>query len=428
MNDLNVNIPVVEFLENASIENLVEQVAEQWQKTRAAINIDTPSQTASVFLSAIVSAPEQRYQPFPLTDIQQAYWMGRGGTFELGNVSTHIYLELDCHGLNLERLNEAWQTLIDRHDMLRMVVLPTGQQHILEQVSPYQIALVDLHGQAPVTTQLEKIRQQMSHQVLPADQWPLFEIRATRLDEQRTRLHLSFDALMIDAWSLHCLVKEWSQLYQNPQLALTPLELSFRDYILTEQAWQETELYQRSLDYWFNRLDTLPPAPELPLAQNPATLTQPRFKRHTAQLDPKSWQRLKQRALEAGLTPSGVLFAAFSDILTVWSKQPQFTLNLTHFNRWPINTQINDIIGDFTSLLLLEINNSTPDTFVARGMRLQRQLWQDFEHRDVSGVRVLRELTRQQSGTQKASMPIVFTSTLALTASEQEDFLAIVLV
>jgi amino acid adenylation domain-containing protein len=424
MNDLNVNIPVVEFLENASIENLVEQVAEQWQKTRAAINIDTPSQTASVFLSAIVSAPEQRYQPFPLTDIQQAYWMGRGGTFELGNVSTHIYLELDCHGLNLERLNEAWQTLIDRHDMLRMVVLPTGQQHILEQVSPYQIALVDLHGQAPVTTQLEKIRQQMSHQVLPADQWPLFEIRATRLDEQRTRLHLSFDALMIDAWSLHCLVKEWSQLYQNPQLALTPLELSFRDYILTEQAWQETELYQRSLDYWFNRLDTLPPAPELPLAQNPATLTQPRFKRHTAQLDPKSWQRLKQRALEAGLTPSGVLFAAFSDILTVWSKQPQFTLNLTHFNRWPINTQINDIIGDFTSLLLLEINNSTPDTFVARGMRLQRQLWQDFEHRDVSGVRVLRELTRQQSGTQKASMPIVFTSTLALTASEQEDFLA----
>ncbi len=43
-NELNVTIPVVKFLENASIEGLAELVAEQWQKTPSAINTDTPNQ------------------------------------------------------------------------------------------------------------------------------------------------------------------------------------------------------------------------------------------------------------------------------------------------------------------------------------------------------------------------------------------------
>lgn len=360
----------------------------------------------------IISTPEQRYQPFPMTDIQQAYWMGRSGTFELGNVATHIYFELDCPELDLERLQGAWQSLIERHDMLRMLVLPTGEQQVLEQVPPYQIALVDLHKQSPevVAMQVETIRQQMSHQVLPAEQWPLFEIRATRLDEQRTRLYLSFDALIADAWSLRCLVKEWLQLYQNPEVVLTPLSLSFRDYVLTEQAWQETKWYQHSKEYWFQRLDTLPPAPELPLAQNPATITKPCFKRRSAKLEPDSWQQLKQRATQAGLTPSGVLLAAFADIITLWNKQPQFTLNLTLFNRPPIHPQLNDIIGDFTLLLLLAVDNTIPATFTSRARRLQQQLWQDLDHRYFSGMQVLRELARRQGDAH--SMPIVFTSTL----------------
>ena len=85
-------------------------------------------------LPIIVPAPDQRFLPFPLTDVQQAYWVGRRGLFELGDVSTHLYMELDCIDVDLERLNLAWQHLIDRHDMLRAVVLPEGQQQILGEV------------------------------------------------------------------------------------------------------------------------------------------------------------------------------------------------------------------------------------------------------------------------------------------------------
>ena len=77
------------------------------------------------FLS-ITPDPASRFAPFPLMEVQKAYWLGRGDYFELGNVGCHIYLELARPGLVHERLEAAWQQLIERHDMLRAVAGPDG--------------------------------------------------------------------------------------------------------------------------------------------------------------------------------------------------------------------------------------------------------------------------------------------------------------
>lgn len=76
--------------------------------------------------------------------MQHAFWVGRSGVLELGSVANHGYYEIECKGLDLERLNWALQKLIERHDMLRAVVLPDGQQQVLKQVPFYQIQVLDL--------------------------------------------------------------------------------------------------------------------------------------------------------------------------------------------------------------------------------------------------------------------------------------------
>lgn len=391
-------------------------------KARLISLLKTSAGTTTSFLPQIVPAPEQRYQPFPLTEMQQAYWLGRSGNFELGNIATHFYTEIESRHLDIEQLETAWQQLIERHDALRTVVLPTGEQQILERVPRYEIEVLDLRGleEETVTTQLEAVRHKMSHQVLATEQWPLFDIKVTRFDNQRFRLHISLDLLIVDLASILRLLNEWVLLYQNQSLPSILFNLSFRDYVLTEKLIQNTPLYQHSQDYWFSRLDTLPPAPELPLAQNPSSLTQPRFKRRRSQLDPKNWLELKQRAAKAGLTSSGILLAAYAEVLTVWSKSPQFTLNLTLFNRLPLHPQVNEIIGDFTSISLLAVNNSASESFTARANRIQEQLWQDLDHLYVSGVEVLRELARQQEGRPRVAMPVVFTSALSLDSTGQK--------
>ncbi|MBW4511500.1 MAG: amino acid adenylation domain-containing protein [Scytonematopsis contorta HA4267-MV1] len=378
-------------------------------------------QESNCSLETLVPAPEQRYEPFPLTEIQQAYWLGRNQAFDLGNIASHVYLELDCQNLNLERLNQAWQKLVDHHDMLRAVVLPNGQQQVKQQVPAYQIQVFDKRGSSPsaVTKHLNAIREQMSHEILPSEHWPLFKLCATHLESKNYRLHLSFDALIADGWSLMLLGQQWLQLYRNPESLLPSLELSFRDYVQAQIALSVTPQYQRSQQYWFGRLSSLPPAPELPKAKQAAALSQPQFQRRSAGLDAVDWQRLKDRASQANLTNSGVLLAAFADILTRWSKSPKFTINLTLFNRLPLHPQVNQVIGDFTSLTLLSVDNSEAASFTSRAQRLQGQLWKDLDHRYVSGVAVQRELRRQYGSYQ--AMGVVFTSTLGVSSLTEQQ-------
>ncbi len=372
-------------------------------------------------LPVIQPAPENRYQPFPLTDIQHAFWVGRSGIFELGNVANHGYYEIEGRGLDIEQLNKALQKLIQRHDMLRAIVLPDGQQQVLKEVPLYEIPVLDLRGEDKeiISAEIATIRQRMSHQVLPTDTFPLFEFRATLLDNDCVRLHISYDLQIFDAWSMFRLFEEWFELCKHPQMELPPLELTFRDYVLAEQALQDTELYKQSLDYWVNRLDNFPPAPELPLAVNPSSIKEHHNKRLSGELGAQIWQNLKQKAQNVGLTASGVLMAAFAEVLTLWSKSPCFTMNLALFNRLPLHPQVNDILGDFTSITLLTVDNSQRESFTNRAMRLQKQLWQDLEHRYVSGVRVMRELARKQ-GKPPSAIPIVFTSTLGFDAIGQK--------
>ncbi|WP_310418173.1 amino acid adenylation domain-containing protein [Chamaesiphon sp. OTE_8_metabat_110] len=372
-------------------------------------------------LPTLVPAPESRYEPFPLTDMQHAFWIGRSGILELGGVSNHGYYEIEGGDLDVDRLNTALQRLIDRHDMLRAVVMPDGQQRILAEVPLYQMPVVDLRGktETEIAAGLAAVREEMSHQVLPADRFPLFDFRVTRLDGARLRLHISYDLLVFDAWSLFRLFEEWFQVYQQPDCVLPSLDISFRDYAIAEQNLCQTELYKRSRAYWLDRIDKLPPAPDLPLAKSPKELKQHRCRRYNAQMKTADWQRLKQKAKNIGLTPSGMLLAAFAEILALWSQNPQFTLNLALFNRLPLHPHVDRLLGDFTSVTLLGVDNSAPESFRDRAMRIQTQLWQDLEHRYYSGVRVTRELTRRQGNVPNA-MPVIFTSTLGFAGIGQE--------
>ncbi|PSB49518.1 non-ribosomal peptide synthetase [Cyanosarcina cf. burmensis CCALA 770] len=411
-------------------ENVLAQRARLSPEKRALLEkrlqgkFGSPEAETQETLPQIVPNLAERYQPFPLTDVQQAYWIGRHREFELGNVATHGYFEINIVNLDIKRFERAWQRLIDRHEMLRAIVQPDGQQRILPQVPSYSVQVLDLRSHPPdrVAAQLTAIRDRLSHQMLPADRYPLFDLQLVQFDDDRVRLCLSLDVLIGDAWSFEILLRELAELIDRPETVLPACDLSFRDYVLAELQLQKTQLYQRSQAYWQRRLPTLPPSPELPLVKSPSAIQQPRFVRRSTQLDPKTWERLKQRATTAGLTPSGIVLAAFAEILTLWSKSPRFTINLTLFNRLPLHPQVNEIVGDFTSLTLLAIDSAESNSFLTRSRRIQQQLWDDLDRRYFSGVQVLRELARLQKRPTAALMPVVFTSMLTQESLIRDSF------
>lgn len=376
------------------------------------------AQTASASMPAPAPAPAP--QPFPLTDTQQAYLAGRAPDFPLGGVGCHVYYEIEAHALDLPRLERAWQQLIERHPLLRTVVTPDGQQCELTPAPVYRIAQHDLRQAAPdfITAELAARRARMEQQVHPAERWPLFELCATQLPDDRTRLHCSFDLLMVDALSLRLLFTEWQQLYEAETAAggLPPLTYTFRDYVLAEATAPATRAArQRDEAFWRLRLADLPPAPELPLAGHPAQLTPPRFVRLRGEFPATDWQRLKAHAAARGLTPSVVLLTAYAEVLATWSKAPRFSLNLTLLNRQPHHPQVNALVGDFTSFVPLAVDHSPDhksDNFTARAQRLQATLCAAVEHSQFSGARLLREWAQRSGQPAGHGLPVVFTSLL----------------
>ena len=363
----------------------------------------------------LVPAPADRHRPFPLTDIQQAYWVGRKAAFALGDVSIHFYAEIDSDG-DIERLQRAWRQVVARHDMLRCVILPSGEQQILSDVPDYTFLRRDVADLAEAAREAElcAIRDDMEHRVCTLDRWPAFEICATRVDEGRHRLHLSLDLVNVDGGSAMILLREWADLYQDPHLVLEPLALSYRDYVVAEKKLEGTKAYERAMAYWRQKIADLPDAPDLPLAKQPSEVKETRFVRRAHHLDAEDWGTLQRRIREVGLSPSVVLLTAYADVLATWSRSPKLSVNVTLFNRLPLHEQVDSIVGDFTSMILLGMDANAESTFAERARTAQRQLWEALEHREVSGVRVLRQLAQQRGGGQGALMPVVYSNLLNL--------------
>ncbi|GAA2912685.1 hypothetical protein GCM10020221_05540 [Streptomyces thioluteus] len=298
--------------------------------------------------------------------------------------------------------------------MLRAVVQPGGKQRVLEQVPPYEIAAEDLRGRSDgeQAEALDRVRGELADQVLPTEEWPPFDIRASLLDEDRVRLHLSMDLLFVDVRSLFVVLDEWRRFYDDPSWTPEPLELTFRDYVLAEQALESEALGKRSADYWLSRVDELSPGPDLPIGTAPERLGRPTFTRRRAALAPERWAALSDAAHRHGLTPNNLLLAAYAEVLRTWSRRQEFTLTLTQLHRLPLHPQAQRIVGDFLSPGLLTVGGTAEESFAERAAGVQRQLLADLAHSAFGGIRVLRELTRRQGDGRNVSMPVVFSSML----------------
>ncbi|MDA0119661.1 non-ribosomal peptide synthetase/type I polyketide synthase [Vibrio sp. T11.5] len=371
-----------------------------------------------------VIQPDQRHLPFPLTPIQHAYWVGRESWVPYGGIACNVVFEWDLsHSqFDIQRLEAAWNALIQRHDMLRMSVLPTGEQVILEEVPNYTFSTQDLSrlDNNAKTQALAEARQTMSQQVRPATQWPLFDVRISSLSEHQYRLHMNLDLLQFDVQSFKIMMDDLGRAYHGEHLP--PLSLSFRDYVVHEQALKNQPDWQTSWNYWLDLLPSIPKAPQLPLG-NVANSYKPEFVTRKGSLPKSQWSNLKSHWQQAGITPSAGLLTLFSRILAKWSESRAFTLNMTFFNRQPFDQNVQDLIGDFTSVLLMDFDWSQNLNLKEQLSRTQETLWTRLSHSQVNGVEVMRELAKyrkaeQQMTEQEASLPmtpVVFTSMLGMS-------------
>nr|WP_180218857.1 non-ribosomal peptide synthetase [Streptomyces albus] len=378
---------------------------------------------------ALHGDPDNRHEPFPLTDIQAAYLIGRTDAYAYGGVGCHAYVELEYPDLDVDRVTSVWRELVRRHDMLRAVIHPDGYQQILPDVPALDVGADDLTALPPpgAEAELERTRARLSAREAPTDQWPLFDVHVSRTAE-RAVLHLSFDMLVVDHASLRVLLAEFHRSYGGAALS-DPPRISFRDYVLARRALADSDAHTRDRAYWTERLDALPPAPELPLAEaweasvsgsgqtgsTPAPDGPVTFRRLESLLPAADRDRLTERAARRGLTVSTALLTAYAETVGHWSRTSRFTLNVPTVDRPALHEDIGRLVGDFTTLELLAVDLDAPATFAERTKTLGQRLLEDLAHPLFTGSEVLAELSRRAGA--PVLMPVVFTSALGTGAA-----------
>jgi yersiniabactin nonribosomal peptide synthetase len=387
-------------------------------------DINTEKQEDSPLeLPAIQMDRVGRYEAFPLTEIQKAYWIGRKGIYDLGQVSTHYYFEIENRGFDIEKFKKAFHAFLMSHDMMRATISSNGEeQMVLEDIPAYTLReyhLQDMDENA-LNREVAKIRAELSHKIFEPESWPLFDIRMSLLPDNVVRLHFCFDNIIFDGWSIFYFFNEMNKMYNKDHYPVNEPLITFRDYVLAVEKLKTTPAFEVDRDYWMKRLASLPPAPELPVQE----ATSHTFNHLEYRLDKRKWTHIKNRLKTiGGITPSVFLMTAYAEILATWSKKQKFTLNLTRFNRMPIHPNINEVVGDFTSLTLLEIDMTSKMklSFIDQCQKIQTQLLKDLEHPLFCGVQVQRELGKLHQNSQGVLMPVVFTSALGLQVNQTEE-------
>lgn len=348
---------------------------------------------------------------FPLTPIQLAYVLGREAIYDLGRVHSHYYMEFRTEAVDLKKMEAALNRVIKNNEALRTIIYSDATQEVMGKVPYYALESNSLADEK----ELAQLRKTWDHHQYPLETWPMFSVFLSELDQQQ-RLHLSLDCILLDGWSVRLFVEQLLKEYYDVPQAFS--KSTFREYLHKEKTWlHQHRSLDRSAAYWNQRVLSLPPAPKLPYAKALSEIELPHYKRLAFELKEDEVALLRYKTKKHKLTLSLVVCACYMRALSHWTKEKEFTVNLTIFNRHPMEEDIELVLGDFTNITLLSYKEEK--TLLETMEKLQEQLWTHIEYRSFDGVELLRKIKRNYP--EEAVMPVVFTSMLRGDVRKEED-------
>ncbi|MET3859388.1 yersiniabactin nonribosomal peptide/polyketide synthase [Dietzia sp. 2505] len=357
-------------------------------------------------------------RPFPLTPLQQAYWVGAQGGWQLSNDAAHFVVDFFDPLCDPERLRAAARRLIDHQPMLRAVVTEDGYQRVLDPDDPRldadPVEIVDLTGGSDeeVSRAIGDTRSAWEVDGPDPEQWPAFRIRAHLLPGGGARVHVVAALVFVDGWSFYLFFDQLLTFHDEPNAYFRSPEVSFADHVATLEAGATRPAARRALENWRRRLPELPQAPRVPVRSVPDRVR--RMERRSFRLDTDTAAALTERCRAARVTPTAVFGAAYSHALAEWCAEPRFLLTVLYFNRPPISGDIDRVLGAFSSTVLVDI--AVPDSSdpAVHAGGFGEAVGRSLDDSAVDGVDVARELSRLR-GTRGLVSPVVFTSTLGFS-------------
>ncbi|MFG0865548.1 non-ribosomal peptide synthase/polyketide synthase [Pseudomonas sp. FYR_7] len=251
------------MFERSDIERLAQDYARELNQLVAHCLLPgSAGVTPSDFPLAMLDQPQLDALGLPWADVQDLYPlspMQQGMLFhsllEQQGGDYINQLSVSVEGLAPERFREAWQAVVQRHDILRSGFLWQGGLAQPLQWVRKQVQLpcreIDLRGHEDLEAALTRLTDAEREQGFDLAQAPLLRLTLARTGDDRYQLIYTSHHILLDGWSNSQLLGEVLQHYAGQ--ALKSLNGRYSDYI----GWLQRQDKQASEAFWRAQFATL---------------------------------------------------------------------------------------------------------------------------------------------------------------------------
>ncbi len=325
-------------------------------------------------------------EDYPLSASQRRLWVLC--QFEEANVAYNMPGVYVFEGdLNVDALERAFASLIERHESLRSVFRINDAGEVRQVILPvgstgFSIVHHDLRNDARKEQKARELVDAAMHQSFDLVTGPLVSVNLCRMEDDQWIFVYTIHHIVTDDWSMGILINELMQFYNaynrgsaNP---LQPLRIQYKDFA----AWQNEQLSGASLEahraYWLQQFEG-----DLPVLHIPADYPRPPVKTYNGnmiafRIDPNAGKALKALTLQQGGTLFMGLLAAVNSILYRYSNQQDIIIGTPIAGR--PHSDLHDQIGFFVTTQALRTRFSGSDSFRQLLSNVKEVTLGAFEH------------------------------------------------
>ena len=335
--------------------------------------------------------------------------------FPIHNVPVAIRLD---GALNVPALEAAFNEIIRRHDVLRLIFRNQDGRPVAvtEPPRPFSITITDLSGL--LEEQRERDLQGLAHKEATRpfnlSESPLLRAHLVRLAPETHVLLVTTHHIVFDGWSLGVFYRELSALYgsltgagTNGQARPLPeLSIAFADFAYWQRQWLQENPLDRELAYWKRKLDGAPMALDLPTDHpRPAVQTfngSAKFFSLPAELT----DRLNRCARQQGVTLYMLLLAAFQALLHRYSGQETILVGSPVAGRNRRETE--NLIGLFLNTVALRADMTGETVFADLLQQVKRSALEAFAHQDLPFEKVVEAAQHERDASRSPLVQVMF--------------------
>ncbi|MCB2198617.1 amino acid adenylation domain-containing protein [bacterium] len=325
---------------------------------------------------------------YPLTPLQE------GMLFEanLDTASSAYFQQMTMWlsgELDPDLFEQAWNELIDRHDILRTAFIQSGGKRPMQVVlrkRPLMLHVKDLTALSDdeARDHVDSVALEQRRRPFDLARDVLLRLHLFRLSGQRWSLLFSFHHILMDGWCFQILFKELRELYtaliEGRSASLPPVE-PFGRFV----KWLEKLRSEDDLSWWREQLKGIESPTLLPSARgDQSEKGSYRLERHTLTLGEDESLALRSLAARNSVTLSNLVRALWALFLRGHGAEEEVVFGTTLAGRSIDLPGIERMIGLFINTVPVPIRVSRGESFSSLLKRVQEQSFEQDQHQYLS--------------------------------------------